>query len=1048
MRKFESQARGRRIWKRIAFGTGVALLTLFALYVAVANIVLSTALFDRFVNGDPETLLVRYERGWTILPGRIHARNLSIRSSDSNVDFVLRLDRVEFDVSFLQIALHKKFSISRARGSGISFRARQKIEAPAATPAYNAFLPSIEGKGTLPIRPPGPPGPERWSDEAWRLWTIDLRDTVAEDVREIWIDHARFTGTSRIEGGFFLKPIREARIGPIRVSGAKGNLTVAEKPVLEGLEGSLDVAIESFDPRFVPLAKVLDRTVVGVDFHARCPDLKNLPASLVREIAPEGTLAIDRAKVVLTRGVLADGSVLALRLTGGRTEIGEHSAATDIDADALVTREGASNRLRFTVNASDVSVRHDTQPLALAPLVHVDGEAHDLVVERGFPDLKAVIDVPSATLPDARVINGYVPADTPVQLLDGEASTSAHLVVDRGAGRTSGHGTLRAKDLGVRVAQARIHGSAVVEASFGAFDQESKRLSDVHTRALVTDASIGSVRHAAPLVRVTNLSVESDAPVVDLEDPLREMNVAVHLKRASIAEEHFLDAYLPQARGMHVDVARARFDAEGKIVIHEHKAKGMLRAHAKKLGFSMKGLRIDADVAANAEVHDWDWTRGDLAIDDASVQIRNARMTSRANDAVVLEVHELRVTGKSGRFAFSDPLGALHASLTLAGTVRDGAAIEAFLPEDADFGFEIENGAFEARATADVAKHVARGRVEAHTRGIGVGRRAIGVRGDVDVTADVSRWDFDRHLLSLRASHVGLSNVAMRLREGVKDDIVADRLDVHFATDAFDLAHPSLRESDIRIVMPGAELRDARSLNGILQSDAVQFESGRARASVNVRVSSKTNEADGGAFVAVDDAVLRFGETRFSGRLEVAAPTRGFDAARGALDVSGARAILRDVRVVGAAKDTERWGAVVDVTRGSIAPGPAIDASFRADATDATPVLALVIGKKVPGFLADLVRAPQLHAEGHLSVHGDHLAFRDVVAHGGDIALRGGFATVGEKSRGGFVVVKGPFSAGIGIGEDGGVRLFNLGPWLAEKSRNAAALSSERRARK
>ncbi len=183
--------------------TGAAL-ALF--YLAGINVFLSTGLFESVVDGDPRAIDIHYERGWSFLPGRIHAENLSIRGRDGNVEWILRIDAVEFDVSLFALA-RQRFEVSRVHGRGISFRLRSRLDALEVTPEKVDGLPDIAGFPRVPVRPYLQCTPEEWSDADYHLWTVKLGGVVAEDVREVWIDRQRFDGSASITGSFRLKPI-------------------------------------------------------------------------------------------------------------------------------------------------------------------------------------------------------------------------------------------------------------------------------------------------------------------------------------------------------------------------------------------------------------------------------------------------------------------------------------------------------------------------------------------------------------------------------------------------------------------------------------------------------------------------------------------------------------------------------------------------------------------------------------------------------------------------------------------------------------------------
>ena len=111
----------------------MAVLSLWALYAVAMNVFLKTSLFDKVLNGDPDTIAIHYSSGWSAIPGRIHARDLSIRGRDSNVEWILKLDEADFDMSFVAL-FERRFHVRRVHGAGISFRVRQRLDAPPSTP--------------------------------------------------------------------------------------------------------------------------------------------------------------------------------------------------------------------------------------------------------------------------------------------------------------------------------------------------------------------------------------------------------------------------------------------------------------------------------------------------------------------------------------------------------------------------------------------------------------------------------------------------------------------------------------------------------------------------------------------------------------------------------------------------------------------------------------------------------------------------------------------------------------------------------------------------
>ena len=341
--------------RRVVIRCAVAFLSLYALYVAAINVFLSTSLFEKVLDQDPDTLFISYERGWSIWPGRIHARHLTIRSSDSHVQWLLRIDRCEFDISFVDLAARKKFHLTRVDGSGVTFEARQRVASPAATPEYVAALPPIPGFERLPLIPSAPPNLlEKWDDRHYHLFTVELENVTADDVREVWIDTIRFEGTAHITGGFFLKPIREAYVDRSHVDVSRGRVTTEDRVIADPVTGTLDFRLASFDPRTILGPELLHRISVATDLRGRMPDLANIPKALTGPVKLTGPAEVHRLAVQIALGEVVKDSHVDVTLPGATVEVARHRLAGDLAVVADVAedaRAGSRAKLTFHLDA-------------------------------------------------------------------------------------------------------------------------------------------------------------------------------------------------------------------------------------------------------------------------------------------------------------------------------------------------------------------------------------------------------------------------------------------------------------------------------------------------------------------------------------------------------------------------------------------------------------------------------------------------------------------------------------------------------------------------
>lgn len=1024
----------------------MAILSSYALYVVAVNALLATSLFDRIVNQDPETVLIRYRTGWSLLPGRIHARDLSIRSSDSNVEWLLALDEVTFDVSLLAFA-ERRFEVTRARGRGVRLRARQKLDAWPDTAERAATLPPIEGYPAFSVRPAGPPSLERWDDAHYHLWTVRLEDVIAEDVREVWIDHGRFEGSARVSGRFLLKPIRAVEVGPAHVEVREGRVTHGAARVLaEDLAGAADLTIDRFDPRFVEDG-IYRWITLQTELRATFADPATLPFATPGDVYVSGRVEARRLALKVERGVLTDGT--RLELGAKRVSVAKRNlvGAAALDVVVAVSDEGDGDRLRAEIGVHDLAiVRADAAAVIRAPRVVVTADARALdLADAPLRDAHATVELVDVDLADARALDPYVPPAAPVEIVAGAARARAKIELFAAERRASGSAELEARALDARLAKMRARGSFAVLGSFGAYRWDTGTLEDARLSLVVTDAVLSADRDPTePKVSAGTLRLDARASVVDLDDPLRALEASFELPEASIVDVRLLDGYLPK-RGMTVLSGRSRFELGGQVTIEDHVARGRLHARSKGLALRLGDVRVRASVEARARVHDFRWERGDLAIDDASIVATGVAVTRGADPRPLATVERIAVEVRSPGFDFGDPLARVDLRAAVAGgRVLDAMAVDAFLPDGAAYGFASDDGAFEATARLAIADHVAKGRARATARRMGVRTEPVTVRGDVEAEIDLDRWQVDEGVVSLGPSRLAIDGARGRFGRGATSELTVGHVELTGEVKDLRLAEPALRGVDARLVIHRAEVPDARALGTVLlpEGAAVRIESGAARAHGDLRISSSERASSGALTIEVARGGVAVRETHLAGDFGLHATLGGFDPDTLTFDLSGSRVTMREVAVERAAAETRRWKGDVLLERAALRlrDEPGLDAVVRLDADDARPLFGVLLRDSVPKLLVGLADMPRLAAYARLRFAPHVLVLSDVSASGGDVALRGAYALYDDDRRGAFVVEKGPFSVGLRLGNDGMTpRFFNLDAWLGAQQRNVAA---------
>lgn len=503
-----------RAFLRALATVGVAILTSWALYVIAINVFLSTPLFEKVVDFDPAMLDVRFQRGWSIIPGRIHGERVQIRSSDSNVQFVMRIDEVDFSIALTSLA-RRQFHIEKARGKGVTFWARRKRPAPELTEELANTLPPIPGFGRLPIRPPEPAGPERWSDKEYILFTIHLEDTIAENTTDVWVDDIRLRGHMRVAGSFFLKPIREAQVGPNEVTFAPGaEVSLKGRTVATNLAGNLRMTIDSFDPRTTEGDALLHKLSVTTDVRADIPDVNTLPG--LDETTVHGEAHVPRLAMTMNHGVLQPDAIAEIQapaLTWSAKGLAAKAGAT------VKTVHDDPARLTAKIDLDRVQVDRKGTRLFEGGVVRatLDTPPLDLVDPSKGAHAKARIE--KLAMPSTRAIADLAPAIT-----GGAATATGEAEAWLDQHRARGNVNIRTRDVAIDGGDLRIATGFVVDAKTDTFDWQTKKLRNAHVRVRADHVLLGWLSVDRSL-KSDDLVVTADSPALDLDHPLERFDV-------------------------------------------------------------------------------------------------------------------------------------------------------------------------------------------------------------------------------------------------------------------------------------------------------------------------------------------------------------------------------------------------------------------------------------------------------------------------------------------------------------------------------------------
>ena len=234
---------GRKLLKT-GLAAGIALVVLELVYLLAANLALSTGFVRRAVSAYPESVLLTHGRAYTVLPGRVHVSDLSLRLQDGNIQFHLTVDQVRVDVGLLAL-LRNRFHGDHVRCEGVSFRFVHRVRDAKGMEARLEAYPPIPGL-PRPALFQVPPPPRPTEEEIDALWTVRL-DDVEVTLRELWFLEHRWEGKGHAKGRFELSPMRHVQVGPAELLLEGGLLRSGPHVVSEDLHLQIDATVDRFD---------------------------------------------------------------------------------------------------------------------------------------------------------------------------------------------------------------------------------------------------------------------------------------------------------------------------------------------------------------------------------------------------------------------------------------------------------------------------------------------------------------------------------------------------------------------------------------------------------------------------------------------------------------------------------------------------------------------------------------------------------------------------------------------------------------------------------
>ena len=397
----------------------VATLGVWVVYVVAANVILKTSLLRGWLRADDGSLAVDYTSARSLFPGSVVVHGLAIRFQDDVVQMGIGLDRVSVQLDLWQLAVHHTARFDHARGEGLDYRLRLKLDRVAGNERRLAAFPPIDGFPEPPIAQPPKPS-------TGRPWTIDIRD-LESSVRAVWTMEWRFQGDATVTGGCHIAPRRQVYVTTSTLRTRSGTLGVAGEDLLRGGDWQITADIAPFVPQETDGVDILRYISFAIRQKGEVVSLGGLgnaylPPGLSLD-GGAGTLGID---VHVDRGIVQPDARITYRTPAVELRSPGLGGAGDLDFVAHVIAGGAPHV------AAEARIAHGT----LSPATELSALHGEL--ELGGVDTTAPIvlarlagAVGAARIADLRAWKAIAPAA--VRFDGGAVTTTAHAEYRDGA---------------------------------------------------------------------------------------------------------------------------------------------------------------------------------------------------------------------------------------------------------------------------------------------------------------------------------------------------------------------------------------------------------------------------------------------------------------------------------------------------------------------------------------------------------------------------------------------------------------------------------------
>jgi hypothetical protein len=415
-------------WRKLGRAAAIALAVSVVVYGAGANLLLSSGAIARLVSEHPDKLRLEYASARTFWPGRVHVAGFDLRGRDAHVEWQLHIDAADADISLLAL-LGRRFHVAEVQTTGITLRARFRLEPGAVNADRVARMPPIDGFEAVPLV--GVP-PET-SDEKTKPWIIDIQKIDAQAVREVWIDAYRVVGLLRVQGGFTMGA-NVLEVAPASADVQATALTTGEDTIAADVEGRIDARLDRLDSGAITGLAVLHYLTGHSSLHGSFGGIR-----FIRHFVPDGSVALEggagtfRSEANVVHGLVTKGTSSHLETAPATIVFDDREVAARAQIDFAAGDADGANATPWSelrVGLSDLAFTEaggkGAAVTCQALATRVQAPQVDLADPlRAMTELSFSWDTARVDVLDLHAVDAAIPKDSPFHIEHGTATVSA-----------------------------------------------------------------------------------------------------------------------------------------------------------------------------------------------------------------------------------------------------------------------------------------------------------------------------------------------------------------------------------------------------------------------------------------------------------------------------------------------------------------------------------------------------------------------------------------------------------------------------------------------